>query len=97
MVLSLGFSGQEFVKELMARGVRVTSSAGPTLIRAVTHLDVSHSEIEWAGQIIIELAQSRSRNLVANSATGSPFTEFIVAEPRIPAAFDLNQGGVANG
>ena len=66
-----GFSGQEFVKELVARGVRVASSAGPKLIRVATHFDVSRSEIERAGQIIIELAQSRSRNPVASSVTGS--------------------------
>jgi threonine aldolase len=61
-VAQTGLSGPEFAKELLVRGVRVTSSAGPTLIRAVTHLDVSRSEVEQAGHIIAELAQSRRQS-----------------------------------
>jgi threonine aldolase len=45
-VARTGLSGQVFVARLADQGVRMTSSAGPTLIRAVTHLDVSRREIE---------------------------------------------------
>ena len=44
----------------MKQGVRVTSSAGPTLIRAVTHLDVSRADVEEAARIITEVAQVAS-------------------------------------
>jgi threonine aldolase len=62
-VAQTGLLGQEFVNQLLARGVRVTSSAGPTLIRAVTHFDVSRCEVERAGRIIAELAQSASQSV----------------------------------
>jgi threonine aldolase len=55
-VTNTGLSGQEFVSRLANQGVRMTSSAGPTLIRAVTHLDVSRSDIEAAARVITGIA-----------------------------------------
>jgi threonine aldolase len=57
-VAATGLSGQEFVRRLAERGVRTTSSAGPTLLRAVTHLDVSRTDIEEAADIIAEVADA---------------------------------------
>ena len=59
-VARTGMSGQDFVSRLVAQGVRTTSSAGPTLIRAVTHLDVSQADIEEAARIIVEVADAAS-------------------------------------
>ena len=78
-VAGTGLSGQDFVRRLMERGVRMTSSAGPTLLRAVTHLDVSRADVEEAARIIAEVADataargrvepSRS-SIAAGAATG---------------------------
>ena len=78
-VAQTGLSGQDFVGRLMKQGVRATSSAGPTLIRAVTHLDVSRTDVEEAAQIIVEVAQvasgrshfdSSSSSIAAGAAAG---------------------------
>jgi len=61
-VAQTGLSGTEFVNRLAAQGVRMTSSAGPTLIRAVTHLDVSRSDVEEAARIIAEVVQAAYRH-----------------------------------
>lgn len=55
-VRKTGLSGPDFVSRLAKRGVRASSSAGPTVIRAVTHLDVTRSDIEAAARIIAEIA-----------------------------------------
>ncbi len=79
-VLRTGLSGQDFVNRLAASGVRMTSSAGPTLIRAVTHLDVSRAEIEAASRIIAGVVDAglggvavrhTSSRRAASPATGS--------------------------
>ncbi len=57
-VARTGLSGQDFVGRLAVEGVRMTSSAGPTLIRAVTHLDVSRADIEAAARIIAGVAEA---------------------------------------
>ncbi|MGH7880708.1 MAG: threonine aldolase family protein, partial [Candidatus Binataceae bacterium] len=59
-VAPTGLSGQKFVTRLMAQGVRVMSSAGPTLIRAVTHLDLSRDDAEEAARIIAEVTEAAS-------------------------------------
>ena len=52
----LGISAYEFNQALMKRGMR-TSINGPTRLRAVTHLDVSSTQIEEALDIIKEVAE----------------------------------------
>lgn len=69
-VAQTGLSGSDFVARLLAKNVRVTSSAGPTLIRAVTHLDVSRADVEEAARIIAEVAQTASS--CGPSALSSP-------------------------
>jgi len=61
-VAQTGLSGLDFVKRLVAAGVRMTSSAGPTLIRAVTHLDISRADVEEAARIIAEVVQAGSQH-----------------------------------
>jgi threonine aldolase len=53
-VAGTGFSAQEVVSRLLARGVRF-GAPGPSLIRAVTHLDVSQSDVERAVGIVQEV------------------------------------------
>jgi len=62
-VAETGLSGIEFVKRLTAAGVRMTSSAGPTLVRAVTHLDVSRADVESAARIIAEVLEAGKTHL----------------------------------
>ena len=57
-VAKTGLSGQEFVSRLTAAGVRMTASAGPTLLRAVTHLDVTRADIEAAAHIVADVAKA---------------------------------------
>lgn len=51
---ALGLTAAEAAERLLARGVRV-GAMGPTLIRAVTHLDVSRSQIERTTTIAQEV------------------------------------------
>ncbi|MGI8527749.1 MAG: threonine aldolase family protein [Pseudolabrys sp.] len=67
-VVQTGFSGTEFVSRLIAAGVRMTSSAGPTLIRAVTHLDVSGDDIEETSRIIAEIVPRQTHAGSSNNA-----------------------------
>jgi threonine aldolase len=50
-VAALGWTAERFDQLLIERGVRM-SAAGPTRVRAVTHLDVSRSQISKALDII---------------------------------------------
>ncbi len=50
-VTGLGLAAEEFNRRLMDRGLRL-SVMGPTRLRAVTHLDVSRSQVEEALDII---------------------------------------------
>lgn len=81
-VARTGLSGADFVARLMAKDVRVTSSAGPTLIRAVTHLDVSRADVEEAARIIAEVAQ-----VVSGRSYSAPSSSPIAA--RAAAGIDL--------
>ena len=56
-VAALGLTAERFDQLLIERGVRV-SADGPHRLRAVTHLDVSRSQVREALDIIRELAQS---------------------------------------
>lgn len=56
-VAALGWTAEEFDQLLVERGVRV-SAAGPTRLRAVTHLDITRSQVSEALEIIGELANS---------------------------------------
>jgi threonine aldolase len=55
-VAALGWTAERFDQLLIERGVRM-SAAGPTRVRAVTHLDVSRSQISKALDIIGELVK----------------------------------------
>ncbi|MBW1918991.1 MAG: threonine aldolase family protein [Deltaproteobacteria bacterium] len=54
-VSGLGVTAQAFNERLMTKGVRV-STLGKTRARAVTHLDVSRSQVEQALEIICDVA-----------------------------------------
>jgi len=54
-VSGLGVTAQAFNERLMTKGVRV-STLGRTRARAVTHLDVSRSQVEQALEIICDVA-----------------------------------------
>jgi threonine aldolase len=56
LIGDLGISSSEFVERLIERaGVRV-SAPGPTLIRAIPHLDISEQDVDDAGLAICDLA-----------------------------------------
>ena len=57
-VAGLGITGEQFVSELRKHGV-ITGVFGPTLVRAVTHLDVSKDDTQKA----IEAVGALARNL----------------------------------
>ena len=59
-VAALGWTAQQFDQLLVERGVRV-STAGPTRLRAVTHLDASRAQVGEALDIIRKLAESATR------------------------------------
>jgi threonine aldolase len=54
-VAGLGLDAEQFGRRLLARGVRV-SLAGPTRLRAVTHLDVSPAQIQEALDAVRDVA-----------------------------------------
>jgi threonine aldolase len=55
---ALGLSSSDFVNQLIERsGVRV-SAPGPTLIRAIPHLDITTEQVDEAGIAIRSLAES---------------------------------------
>ena len=53
-VASLGITAKDAVTRMQARGVRM-GATGKTLIRAVTHLDVTQADIEWAVKVAHEV------------------------------------------
>jgi threonine aldolase len=55
-VAALGVTAEWFDQLLLEKGVRV-SAAGPYRLRAVTHLDVSRSQVVEALDIIRELVK----------------------------------------
>jgi threonine aldolase len=54
-VAGLGLTAEAFNQTTLAHGLRFTAS-GPTRLRAVTHLDVSRSQIEEAVEIVRRVA-----------------------------------------
>jgi len=60
-VAGLGITAKDAVERLRAQGVRM-GATGRTLIRAVTHLDVSQSDVERAAEIAQQvLAKAKAR------------------------------------
>jgi threonine aldolase len=53
-VRATGLSAKEMRARLLERGVRI-GAVGPTLMRAVTHLDVSRAEVEEAARAVAEV------------------------------------------
>jgi threonine aldolase len=51
-VARTGLSGHEFLDRLGARGVRMGISVEPSLIRAVTHLDITRADVEETARIV---------------------------------------------
>jgi threonine aldolase len=56
-VAGVGLSAKEAVERMKARGVRM-GATGPTLIRAVTHLDVSQADVERAVEVAQEVLRT---------------------------------------
>lgn len=54
-IAGLGLSTAEFSKQLKARGV-LSNGIGPTQMRMVTHLDVTHQDCERVAGILAEIA-----------------------------------------
>jgi threonine aldolase len=66
-VAALGITGKEAVDRMKARGVRMGAS-GRTLIRAVTHLDISQADVERA----VEVAQAVLGKAAVSGKAGTP-------------------------
>ena len=74
-VAGLGITAKEAVERLNAHNVRM-GATGRTLIRAVTHLDVSQSDVERAVEIAqAVLGKIPSRGQVERGKAGTPGAE----------------------